>query len=280
MDVSHYVLPNTPPDAPMRQMVAQYLHNRAGWKGDADHYAAQVMRAASSWIRNYGHKKPWMLWVESFDPHEPWDAPAEFVNKYSPPDYDGLEPIWPTGFRRDYSDAEFARIKAHYAGECSHVDKWCGYVLDTLGERGLLDDTLVVFTSDHGCIMMGEQGEIHKGADRVRIQVSRCPLIIRHPNRAYAGGVVDGFTQHHDLMPSLLSLLGEPVPERCNGEDFWPLVTGERRERVATLWSARSAPMRRCVRPLGLPRALGADHRGTHPRSRALQIGATIRRSC
>jgi arylsulfatase A-like enzyme len=228
MDVSHYVLPNTPPDAPMRQMVAQYLHNRAGWKGDADHYAAQVMRAAADWIRNYGHKKPWMLWVESFDPHEPWDAPAEFVTRYSPPDYDGLEPIWPTGFRRDYSDAEFARIKAHYAGECSHVDKWCGYVLDTLEEQGLLDDTLVVFTSDHGC-MMGEQGEIHKGADRVRIQVTRCPLIIRRPDRAHAGTVVDGFVQHQDLMPSLLSFLGEPVPERCNGEDFWPLVTGERR---------------------------------------------------
>ena len=138
-----------------------------------------------------------------------------------------MEPIWPTGFRQDYSDAEFARIKAHYAGECSHVDKWCGYVLDTLEEQGLLDDTLVVFTSDHGC-MMGEQGEIHKGADRVRIQVTRCPLIIRRPDQAHAGTVVEGFVQHHDLMPSLLSFLGEPAPERCNGEDFWPLITGER----------------------------------------------------
>jgi len=226
IDVSHYVSPRTPLDSPKRQMVAQYLHNRAWWKGEEDHYAAQVMRAAGDWLRNYGHKKPFMLWVESFDPHEPWDAPAELVNRYYP-DYEGFEPIWPTAFTRDYTEEQVRRIRANYAGECTHVDKWCGHVINTLDELGLLDDTLVVFTSDHGC-MMGEQGEIHKGVDRVRIQVSRCPLIVRHPDQALAGKVVEGFVQHHDLMPTLLRLLGEDVPSRCNGEDFWPLVTGER----------------------------------------------------
>jgi arylsulfatase A-like enzyme len=108
------------------------------------------------------------------------------------------------------------------------VDQWCGHLLNTLDALGLGDDTLVVFTSDHGT-MMGEQGEIHKGIDRVRIQVSRCPLILRYPDRAHAGQVVEGFLQHQDLMPTLLHLLGEPVPERCNGENAWPLVTGERR---------------------------------------------------
>ncbi|MCS6861854.1 MAG: sulfatase-like hydrolase/transferase [Abditibacteriales bacterium] len=226
LDLSRYLRPETPPDAPVRRMTAQYLNNRAWWKSEADHYAAQVMRAAADWMKNYGHKKPWMLWVESFDPHEPWDAPAEFVDKYCP-HYDGRELIWAPAFTRDCTPEEFARIKAHYAGECSHVDKWCGYVLDTLDATGLRDDTLVVFTSDHGC-MMGEQGEIHKGTDRVRIQVSRCPLLIRHPDAAFAGKVVNGFIQHHDLMPTLLTLLGEPVPARCNGENFWTLVTGER----------------------------------------------------
>ena len=226
VDLSRYVPADVPADAPFRRMVAQYLNNRSWWKSEADHYAAQVMQAAASWIKRYGHKKPWMLWVESFDPHEPWDAPSEFVDKYCP-NYDGLEPIWPSGFVKDYSEAEFKRIKAHYAGECTHVDKWCGYVVDTLDALGMRDDTIVVFTSDHGT-MMGEQGQIHKGVDRVRIQVSRSPLIIRHPDRTVAGKVAEGFAQHQDLMPTLLHLLGEPVPERCNGENFWPLVTGER----------------------------------------------------
>jgi len=227
IDVSKYVLPSTPEDSPLRRMIAQYLHNRSWWKGEEDHFAAQVMKAAANWIRNYGHKKPWMLWVESFDPHEPWDAPEEFLRKYYPEDYDGIEPIWPEAFTKSYTEEEFRRIKAHYAGECSHVDKWCGHVLGTLDELNLLDDTIVVFTSDHGT-MMGEQGEIHKGADRVRIQVSRSPLIIRHPDQSYAGKVVEGLIQHQDLMPTLLYLLGEDVPDSCNGQNFWPLVTGER----------------------------------------------------
>ncbi len=90
MDLSRYVPASVPADAPVRRMVAQYLNNRAWWKSEADHYAAQVMRAAGDWLKAYGRKQPWMLWVESFDPHEPWDAPAEFVAKYSR-DYDGLE---------------------------------------------------------------------------------------------------------------------------------------------------------------------------------------------
>lgn len=225
IDVSRYVKADTAPDSPKRRLVAQYLHNRAWWKSEADHFAAQVMRAAATWLRTYGHIKPWMLWVECFDPHEPWDAPPEFVDKYYP-NYEGLEPLLPTGSMKDYTEAEFRRIKAGYAGECTHVDKWCGYVLETLDGLGMRDDTMVVFTSDHGT-MMGEQGQIHKGVDRVRIQVSRCPLIIRHPDRRYAGQVVEGFVQHHDLMPTLLRWLEQPVPERCNGEDFWPLVTGK-----------------------------------------------------
>jgi len=225
-DLSRYLLKDDPPDPVFRRIVCQYLNNRAGWKTEADHYAAQVMRAAATWITDYGHKKPWLLWVESFDPHEPWDAPAEFVAKYSPA-YEGPEPIWALPFSRDYSAAELARLKAHYAGECSHVDKWAGHVMETLKTLGMLDDTIVVFTSDHGT-MLGEQGQIHKGLDRLRIQVTRCPLIIRHPDQAHAGKVIEGFVQHQDLMPTLLKLLGQPVPERCNGEDFWPLVSGER----------------------------------------------------
>lgn len=226
VDLSRYVHPHIPADSPVRHMIAQYLNNRSWWKSEADHYAAQVMRKAADWIRNYGRKKPWLLWVESFDPHEPWDAPAEFVDKYCP-NYDGLELLWPPGLTSQCTETEFERVKAHYAGECTHVDKWCGHVLDTLDSLKLRDDTVVVFTSDHGT-MMGEQGQIHKGHDRLRIQVTQSPLIIRPPDNAHAGKAIDGFVQHHDLMPTLLNLLGESVPDRCNGENFWPLVTGDK----------------------------------------------------
>jgi arylsulfatase A-like enzyme len=223
-DVSDHCLPKA--GEHMLKITAQYLNNRAWWKSEADHYAAQVMRAAAQWLKDYGQKRPWMLWVESFDPHEPWDAPKEFADMYCP-NYSGRELTWAPGMVAGCSADEFRRIKAHYAGECSHVDKWCGHVLDTLDQLRMRNDTVVLFTSDHGC-MMGEQGQIHKGEDRLRAQVTRTPLIIRHPDRVFAGRVVKGFVQHQDIMPTLLKLVGQPIPERCNGEDFWPLVTGKR----------------------------------------------------
>ncbi|MBM3473963.1 MAG: hypothetical protein FJX75_11895, partial [Armatimonadetes bacterium] len=89
---------------------------------------------------------------------------------------------------------------------------------------GKLDDTLVIFTTDHGC-MMGEQGELHKGEDRLRNQCTRLPLFIRHPAGVGAGRRVSGFVQHQDVMPTALSLMGLPQPERVLGTNLWPMVT-------------------------------------------------------
>lgn len=221
------VVPTRRGDGIQAYEIEQYRKNRSGWKGQADHFAAQVMRAAADWIENFGRDQPWMLWVESFDPHEPWDAPDEFLSLYTSHS-NSTNQLWAPAFSRDCSPAELEFIKANYAGECSHVDKWCGHALDTLDRLGLANETIVVMLSDHGT-MLGEQGEIHKGDDRLRIQVTRCPLIIRHPNQAFAGRIVENFVQHQDLMPTLLYLLGEAVPERCTGTNIWPIVTGESR---------------------------------------------------
>jgi arylsulfatase A-like enzyme len=224
-DISDFTRAENLDDPRFHRLMSQYLNNRSWWQSGEDHYAAQVMKAAADWITNYGHKGPWMLWVESFDPHEPWNPPKADADRYAP-GYEGIEPIWARGSVDDYTEEQFQRIKALYAGEVTHVDRWCGHVFQALKGLNMWDDTIVVFTSDHGC-MMGEQGQIHKGVNRIRHQVARCPLIVRHPDPSYAGTVVDGFVQHQDLMPTLLNLLDQPVPDRCDGENAWPLVTGE-----------------------------------------------------
>ena len=161
--------------------------------------------------------------MDCFDPHEPWHAPKEYADKYYP-NYEGRELICPPGKVEGMSPEEFYRVKALYAGEVTLVDRWVGYLLERLDALNLADDTVVVFTSDHGT-MMGEQDEVHKGADRLRIQCTRVPLIIRTPDRAFAGQRVNGFVQHQDVMPTVLDRLGVPAADRVNGEDFWPMVT-------------------------------------------------------
>ena len=179
------------------EWVIRHLVLRDRWESDADTVVAQTMWQAAEWVRDYSLAKPFYLHVEAFDPHEPWDPPAEFARSYEP----------------------------GYAGEVTLVDKWVGRLLDALREAGRMEDTVVVFTSDHGC-MLGEQGEIHKGMDRLRNQCTRLPLLIRHPNGEGAGERVRGFCQHQDIMPTVLGLLGEGVPERVTGRDIWGQVGG------------------------------------------------------
>lgn len=204
----------------------RHLVLRKDWKSDADTLVGQTMTAAAAWVRDYTLKKPFYLHIECFDPHEPWDPPPEYARRYEPAYGESLDGCGYFMTTDKASPRVLANTRAAYAGEVTLVDRWVGHVLDALGESGRLKETLVVFTSDHGC-MMGEQGEIHKGEWRLRNQVTRLPLLIRHPGGQAAGARVKGFVQHQDIMPTVLKLMGEPVPERALGRDIWGQTRGE-----------------------------------------------------
>ncbi len=204
----------------------RHLVLRQRWQSDADTVVGQTMSRAAEWVRDYTLSRPFYLHVECFDPHEPWDPPAEYARRYAPDYGDTLIGCAAPGSTDRLTAEQFENVRAAYAGEVTLVDRWVGHLLDALRETGRMDDTLVLFTSDHGC-MMGEQGQIHKGTDRLRNQVTQLPLLIRHPEGEAAGERVSGFCQHQDIMPTALGILGEPVPERVLGRNFWPQALGE-----------------------------------------------------
>ncbi len=213
-----------------RHWLVQHINGRVQWQDERDSFAGRVMTRASEWVRGFRGDYPFFMWIDMFDPHEPWDPPMEYGKRYDP-NFDPYKSAFPPGTRADMSEEDFRTIRAGYAGECTLVDAWVGRFLDVLAEEDLLEETIIVFTSDHGC-MMGEQDEIHKGSTRIRNQVTQVPLLIRHPSGEAAGARVKGFVQHQDIMPTVLSMMGEEVPERCNGENIWPLaVEGRDSER-------------------------------------------------
>ena len=212
--------------------IIQHLVNRAQWQSDADTYVGQVMRRAADWIRDYTLEAPFFIYVDCFDPHEPWDPPLEDGQRYKP-DFNGIDGILPAWELARLSDEEFANAKAAYAGEATLTDRWIGHVLQALREAGHYDDTLIIFTSDHGS-MMGEQGEVHKREDRLRNQVTQVPLFIRHPAGDGAGRTVDAFVQHQDLAPTALALLGIEPHERMTGANVW-IFRGQDNEKSAAL---------------------------------------------
>src|SRR5438034_1038375 len=123
---------------------------RALWRTERDRLVARTMTAADSWLERH-HDKPFFLYVDTWDPHEPWDPP-DYYSKLYQPDFQGpaLYPAYAkwkdAGLTRDQVDTAHAA----YCGKVTMVDRWIGMLLNKLEVLGIADNTIVVFTSDHG----------------------------------------------------------------------------------------------------------------------------------
>jgi arylsulfatase A-like enzyme len=174
-------------------------------------------------------REPFALWVSFLEPHSPYDFPFEDRERFSPSQFTpfrpGPEDLWqiPLVFR-DLTDADKQGIAAAYYTSVQFVDRNVGRVLAKLAELGLSEDTLVVYTADHG-YHIGQHGrfEKHCGFD----QALRVPLLVRWP-RAVRPRVVNALTEHVDLTATITDLCGlEPLPV-SHGHTLRPLLEGGR----------------------------------------------------
>jgi arylsulfatase A-like enzyme len=223
-----------PLDSPRILSLAQYLWNQRGREREEDYQCARVFRAAVQWLQDNAANAPFFLWVDSFDPHEPWDPPPAYADRYYP--YQGIDFIYPSN--RGVTPEEQERIKALYCGEVTLVDKWVGALLDAVDALNLWPDTIVVLTSDHGTQLL-DHSRFGKGADEMHPFNTQIPWYIRHPDGP-RGQAIHPFVQSHDLMPTLLRLLQVPYAN-VDGQDAWTLVTGERdslRDHVVIGWAS------------------------------------------
>jgi arylsulfatase A-like enzyme len=209
----------------MHLYLSQYKANRNLWQQRGESVGEIASQAAISWLNENFTQKPFYLQVELFDPHEPWDPPRRFLDKYikNTTEPRHVQPPYETiPLTREIQD----RLRANYAGSVNCADFWIGNLLDVIEELGLFQNSVVVFLSDHGT-MLGERQQFAKGPDKLRGQVTHVPLLIRAPGNPYAGKKVEGIVQIPDVVPTLLHLLGlQPVP-RVTGRNQWSLVTGE-----------------------------------------------------
>ena len=204
------------------------------WAWEEDRFCVRTAQTASRWLEENRGCEPFLLWVDFFDAHEPWDPPEHLVGRYDSSGYDGPPMIHPNyGPATAYTQEELANLQAHYAAEIYLVNKWVGYVLDKIEELGLFDDSVVIFTSDHG-MFVGEhnrtgKSNIHAEDERVwplYEEISHIPLMIATPEVA-GGQRVSALTQSVDLLPTLMALAGvEKSDLGMHGHSLAPLLTG------------------------------------------------------
>ena len=203
--------------------MGQYMLNTQGMEREEDYFAARVFRAASTWLERSADSSPFFLWIDCFDPHEPWDPPSRYAKMYRDRwDYDRYLFGYPIDVAK-IRESDYPAIRALYAAEVTYADHWVGVFLDKIRTLGLDDSTVVIYCSDHGT-HLGEFGCVQKTPGLLTSAITRLPLAIRHPEASFGGRRVPGFIGPRDYLPTMLSLLGFEPLSGIEGKDFWPLV--------------------------------------------------------
>lgn len=174
--------------------------------------------------------RPFFLWCSYVDPHHPWNPPAAYADMYDPcevplPPLDTGEKIAPEyWYLPDMPEEEYRRMIAAYYALISFTDTYIGRLLAHLEETGLMDDTIILFTADHGDYN-GDKGLIRK-LWRLYQGVIHIPLVVVSPGATPLAKQYEGFTQDVDLMPTILDLCGIADRPYMQGVSFANMVNG------------------------------------------------------
>ncbi len=239
------------PGLPTYRLLPDYRERMGAYDWSLpDHLHADnfVGQCAVDWIAQHTDPgEPFFLQVGFPGPHPPYDPPQPWSALYhdrdlnilpvtdadlagQPPPFVALREKHANGdhdaapHRIHASAAMRHRQRAHYLGNVSLIDAQVGHIMDTLAQRGHGDDTLVIFTSDHGDCL-GDHGHLQKW--NFYEQSVRVPLIVWGPKLLAGRGTVSALTQCFDVVPALLELAGVDTPEWFETRSVLPALQGQ-----------------------------------------------------
>ena len=201
------------------------------------HPTAWTGQTAAAWIESYQRPEPFFLKVSFARPHSPYDPPERFWRRYQdaslPPaavggwasrfaSKSGPEP---DAWHGDMGAAQVRRSRQGYYGSISFVDEQIGRIMESLTRRGLMDQTLIVFFSDHGDMMgdhhLWRKSYAYAGSARV-------PFLVRGPG-VQRGGVMHEMVELRDVLPTFLDAAGARAERPLDGKSLLPLIAGKNR---------------------------------------------------
>lgn len=224
--------PNT--DAVIRDGVDRPTHlHMTRWIGD---------RSVET-IEQHDTNRPLFMWTSFVDPHHPFDAPREYVEKYRSvevpmprqhhgehddrPEHlrsQGSRGWWPGGGRlHDFADEKMRDIIRNTYAMIHFIDDEIGRILSALEAQGMRQDAIIVFTADHG-EYLGDHGLIMKGP-WLRDCLTRVPMLFQGPG-IHEGLYTGKLMENVDVVPTLLELIGQAVPYGIQGRSLLPVLQG------------------------------------------------------
>lgn len=214
---------------------------------EESHSDAFTGNRASQWIDQYDGQSPFFLEVGFPGPHPPYDPPARFLELYDEMEVP-LSPVTqkdldgqPNAYKamrlhnaeidhdsvvHQLKPSEESRIRQrkHYLANVTLIDEKVGQILKSLEEKGILEDTIVIFSSDHGDCLT-DHGHSQKWT--MYDEITRVPLIVHCPGKFSQGRQVDGLVQLMDLGPAILEMADTPLPETMEARSILPALLDE-----------------------------------------------------
>lgn len=174
----------------------------------------ETVAEAVRWLDERPADQPFFLWLHLYDPHEPYTPPEPFKSQY---------------------------LKHPYDGEVAWTDSLVGEFRKALVERELLEESLVILTSDHG-EGLGDHGEMFHGYFIYESTI-HVALVVRPPVWADGGRVVDSSVSHVDLLPTVLDAVDLPYPDVVHGKSLVSLMFGAEESAPRNVYSESMYPL-------------------------------------
>jgi arylsulfatase A-like enzyme len=206
-----------------------YDNSRGYFREEQDFPGPKTMAATAAWLdRNAGYHGRFFLFVDEFDPHEPFDTPEPYASMYDD-SWEGPHLIWPPYIRGALKqgvldERQTHQLRACYGGKLTMIDAWFGKVIDAIERNNLWDDTAVIVCTDHGHYL-GEKDIWGKPGVPAYEPLGHIPLMISWPG--VEPGDVTALTTTSDIFATLVDLFGVEAKHRTHGASLLPLIAGE-----------------------------------------------------
>jgi arylsulfatase A-like enzyme len=222
-----------------------YVSNAFGFDQGWDHYTNYIREARNTNASNvFGEAEGWIeknkdgrffVYIQTIDPHVPYDPPAKFLEMYDPEPYNGqvrnrrthlmLDDAKKNPKKYTFTKRDKERIEALHDGEISYHDEYFGKFLAKLRELGLDENTIIVVTSDHGEEFQehGSWGHGHS----VYQELLGVPLMFRWPGVIPANARIGPVVSTLDIGPTVLEATSVPIPKEFEGRSLLGFMRGD-----------------------------------------------------
>lgn len=191
-----------------RNMIEHDQINRSYLHEEKDYPQAQCYQAGLEFLAENYQQDNWLLQIESFDPHEPFNVPDRFKHMVDPALVNNPDD-WPeySSTERINNTQKVASGEKHYQALMLMCDEYLGRVLDFFDQHNLWQDTMLIVNTDHG-FMFGEKEWSGKSVMPVYNEIAHVPFFIWDPRSGEAGGARSQLAQMHDVAVTLLDVFG------------------------------------------------------------------------